>query len=83
MKKLAARDFEDLLQCAIPVFENLLPSPHNEVVLDLLFELAACQAYAKLRLHTESTLILFDAATTSLGKILRHFAKTTCNSFET
>ncbi|KAF9455143.1 hypothetical protein BDZ94DRAFT_1127669, partial [Collybia nuda] len=29
MKQLAARDFEDLLQCAIPVFEDLLPEPHN------------------------------------------------------
>ncbi|OJA15139.1 hypothetical protein AZE42_07563 [Rhizopogon vesiculosus] len=39
MKRLATRDFEDLLQCAIPVFEGLLPNPHNKVILDLLFDL--------------------------------------------
>ncbi|KIM60200.1 hypothetical protein SCLCIDRAFT_26719 [Scleroderma citrinum Foug A] len=39
MKRLAARDFKDLLQCTIPVFEKLLPSPFNEIILNLLFEL--------------------------------------------
>ncbi|KAF8815986.1 hypothetical protein BYT27DRAFT_7185715 [Phlegmacium glaucopus] len=31
MKKLAGRDFEDLLQCSLPVFEHLLPEPHNKI----------------------------------------------------
>ncbi|KAJ6599568.1 hypothetical protein B0H10DRAFT_2441233 [Mycena sp. CBHHK59/15] len=30
MKKLGARDFEDLLQCAIPAFDGLFPPEHNE-----------------------------------------------------
>ncbi|KAF8954730.1 hypothetical protein BDZ97DRAFT_1765812 [Flammula alnicola] len=30
IKKLAARDFEDLLQCALPAFEGLLAEPHNK-----------------------------------------------------
>ena len=99
MKKLAARDYEDLLQvsmkapairlsswswqCAIPVFEDLLPSPHNEVALDLLFTLATWHAYAKLRLHTSTTLNKLETATKQLGTILRRFAQTTCEAYDT
>jgi hypothetical protein len=98
MKKLAARDFEDLLQerflviertrtnqgfkCAIPVFENLLPEPFNTLVLNLLFELATWHGLAKLRLHTDTTLSFLDTSTTRLGKILRHFSSET-ETFDT
>lgn len=37
MKKLAVRDFEDLLQCSIPAFEDLLEEPHNKQVMRLLY----------------------------------------------
>ncbi|KAL4247850.1 hypothetical protein ABKN59_007538 [Abortiporus biennis] len=37
MKKMAARNFEDILQCIIPIFNGLLPEPHNKIVIDLLF----------------------------------------------
>jgi hypothetical protein len=55
MNRLAAQDFEDLLQvsdrstllarlihfkCVLPVFDGLLPEPHNWHVMALLFELA-------------------------------------------
>ncbi|KAH9954823.1 hypothetical protein BGW80DRAFT_390490, partial [Lactifluus volemus] len=83
MKKLAARDFEDLLQCAIPVFEGILPSPHSALVSDLLFVLATWHAYAKLRLHTEHTLEMFEEATSTLGKVVRHFRKTSREAFNT
>ncbi|KAF9544902.1 hypothetical protein CPC08DRAFT_618840, partial [Agrocybe pediades] len=83
MKKLAARDFEDLLQCAMPVFEDLLPAIHNEVVLDLLFELATWHALAKLRLHTTSTLAALKASTKALGKALRKFLSVMCNAYDT
>ncbi|KAI0063164.1 hypothetical protein BV25DRAFT_453896, partial [Artomyces pyxidatus] len=83
MKKLAARDFEDLLQCAIPVFEGLFPSPHNNIVLNLLFDLSTWHAYAKLRLHTDKTLEFFDDATTALGEALRTFFKKTCSVYDT
>ncbi|KAF9493425.1 hypothetical protein BDN71DRAFT_1483521 [Pleurotus eryngii] len=56
MKKLAARDFEDSLQCAIPVFEGLLPSEHNTMLLDLLFVLCEWHALVKLRMHTDHTI---------------------------
>ena len=83
MKKLAGRDFEDLLQCAIPVFEDLLPAPHHAIVLDLLFYLATWHAFAKMRLHTSSTLADFKAATSALGHALRSFANKTCKAFAT
>ncbi|KAL6306020.1 hypothetical protein BKA93DRAFT_913438 [Sparassis latifolia] len=67
MKKLAARDFEDLLQCAIPVFDGLLPSPHNEIVLTLLYRFAEWHALAKLRMHTDSTVLSLEKATMALG----------------
>src|SRR6266511_1265723 len=72
MKKLAARNFEDLLQvrstisgikkersshqCSIPVFEGLLQEPYNTIVMMLLYQTAEWHAFAKLWLHTESTL---------------------------
>jgi len=101
MKKLAGRDFEDLLQvhnitylssfimnaymyqCSLPVFEELLPEPHNTIVLDLLFVLCTWHAYAKLRLHTTSTLTALEGMTTLLGHQLRLWVKKTCGSFDT
>ncbi|KAH9950133.1 hypothetical protein B0H21DRAFT_881501, partial [Amylocystis lapponica] len=83
MKKLAARDFEDILQCIIPVLESLLPPPHNDIILDLLFDLAVWHAHAKLRLHTETTLDVFKQATQTLGFTLRHFLATTCAVYVT
>ncbi|KAJ3559339.1 hypothetical protein NP233_g11288 [Leucocoprinus birnbaumii] len=83
MKKLAGRDFEDLLQCAIPAFDGLLPAPHNDIVLDLLFSLCRWHALGKLRLHTTSTLQALDQATTNLGSVLRKFKNSTCSFFRT
>ena len=42
--------------------------------MDLLFDLAVWHALAKLRLHTESTVRILEAVTTSLGKSRRLFA---------
>ncbi|KAG2100219.1 uncharacterized protein F5147DRAFT_777132 [Suillus discolor] len=83
MKKMASRDFEDLLQCAIPVFDALLPEPHNTNVLTLLCTCARWHALAKLRMHTDETLNLLDTATVTLGKQLRHFQRHTCVAFNT
>ncbi|KAJ7174906.1 hypothetical protein C8R46DRAFT_1161271 [Mycena filopes] len=83
MKKLAARNFEDLLQCALPVFEELLDGEHDTIVLDLLFILAYWHALAKLRMHTDFTVDLLDSVTTLLGRQLRHFRKVTCAAFTT
>ncbi|KIK79863.1 hypothetical protein PAXRUDRAFT_16092 [Paxillus rubicundulus Ve08.2h10] len=83
LTKLAVRDFEDLLQCALPAFKCLLPEPFNTIILDLLFELATWHAFGKLRMHTETTLNDFDKSTTRLGKVLRKFRKDVCDHFET
>jgi hypothetical protein len=71
------------LQCIIPVFEGLLPHPHNDIVLDLLFDLATWHAYAKLRIHTDRTIELLTAATKALTKAMRRFLKETCEEFVT
>ena len=83
MKKLAARDWEDMLQVALPVFEGLLARPYDTVVCDLLFTLCLWHAYAKLRLHTASTVDSLSAATTTLGAQLRNFQTRVCSHFET
>jgi hypothetical protein len=40
-------------------------------------------AYAKLRIHTESTLTSFEHITKDLGTLIRYFATTTCEAFST
>lgn len=74
---------DGVIQCALPVFEGLLPAQHNNIILDLLFDLATWQAFAKLRLHTEKTLEFFNAVTTYLGKSICKFQTTTCEYFFT
>ncbi|KAG2744922.1 hypothetical protein P692DRAFT_20877483 [Suillus brevipes Sb2] len=60
MKKLATWDFENILQCAMPVFEGLFPADHDVIVQSLLYRFAHWHALAKLRVHTESTLSVLD-----------------------
>lgn len=45
--------------------------------------LATWHAYAKLRLHTEHTLKSFEQATSALGKVVRHFQRTSREAFKT
>lgn len=101
MRKLAARDFEDLLQvcahdikaayylnycsqCALPVFEDLLPTNReNNLLGSLLFDLATWHAYAKLRLHTDTTVRSFRTVTSTLGRTVRLFIKEVCSQYDT
>src|ERR1700733_4435712 len=71
------------LKCAIPVFEGLLPEPHNTYLLTLLFNLAHWHGLAKLRMHTDPTLDLLAEVTKSLGSNLHTFEKHTCSLFQT
>ena len=71
------------LQCAIPVFEGLLPARHDAIIANLLFDLATWHAYAKLRLHTNTSLGFFATATIILGTIMRRFVKKTCAAYDT
>ncbi|KAJ3778513.1 hypothetical protein FB446DRAFT_768429 [Lentinula raphanica] len=72
MKRLAARDFEDLLQ-AIPVFDGLLKGPDNELLMSLLYRTAEWHALAKLRLHTDRTLDYLEMRTQEFGRLMREF----------
>ncbi|KAJ3522680.1 hypothetical protein NMY22_g11782 [Coprinellus aureogranulatus] len=73
LRRRAARDYEDILQCAIPAFHGLLPEGLDALVSDLLYVNARWHALAKLRMHTEATLILLEKATSELGDRFRGF----------
>ncbi|EIW73877.1 hypothetical protein CONPUDRAFT_68210, partial [Coniophora puteana RWD-64-598 SS2] len=84
MKQLAARDFEDMLQCAIPVFEGILPDEeHNLILLDMLFYLANWHGLAKLRLHTDDSLDQLEHATFDLSASVRKFLRHVCPFYDT
>ncbi|KAJ3967322.1 hypothetical protein EV361DRAFT_871713 [Lentinula raphanica] len=84
MKRLAARDFEDLLQCSIPVFEGLIDDPaHNKQIMTLLYRAAEWHALAKLRMHTEQTLDYMETRTREFGKIMRDFCALCKEGYDT
>lgn len=98
MKKLAARDFEDLLQVCrfalcvaeyqilpqdmIPSVDGLLLEPYNSIIITLLYRLAEWHALAKLRMHTEHTLQSLENSTRKIGQELRSFRDLTLQSFK-
>ena len=51
--------------------------------MDLLFEMATWHFLAKLRLHTESTIMALETSTTRLGTAFCKFASTTCEAYVT
>lgn len=51
--------------------------------MDLLFSLALWHGLAKLRLHTDTTVILLETSTRVLGQALRAFRDKTCSKYET
>ncbi|KAH7339926.1 hypothetical protein B0J17DRAFT_570198, partial [Rhizoctonia solani] len=75
MGQLAARNFEDILQCCIPVFEGLLPPQCNAQVQCLLFIFAQWHRLAKLCCHTTKTLKILKKLTAKLGAKLCSFAE--------
>ncbi|KAK1235358.1 hypothetical protein PQX77_001424 [Marasmius sp. AFHP31] len=82
MKKMAARNYINILKCAIPCFEGLFPEPDEPAVLDLLFDMLVFNSYASLRLHTDSTVRSFKTATKNLGNSLRSFSDL-CAGYDT
>ena len=70
-------------QCALPVLDGLLPTPHDTAILDLVFVMGCWHAYAKLQLHTEQTLASFQQLTTNLGVLLCHFSVVVCSAIKT
>ena len=51
--------------------------------MDLLFTIVHWQGLAKLRLHTNTTLVILDEVTTQLGQQLHHFHDDLCPKFDT
>lgn len=71
------------MQCCMPVLEGLLPEEDNEIILDLIFDIATWHSYAKVRKHTDYTLASFRSQTKELGRQLRVFLKKTCSAYNT
>lgn len=65
------------------MFDGLLPEPHNEAILKLLFICAHWHGLAKLRVHTDDTLKIFDEVTSDIGAEFRVFERDTCSAFKT
>jgi len=55
----------------MPVFDRLFCEEDNRSVVNLLFLLATWHAYAKLGLHTDLTLHMFEQVGTALCQALR------------
>ncbi|KIJ50228.1 hypothetical protein M422DRAFT_245470 [Sphaerobolus stellatus SS14] len=83
MKKLAARDFEDILQCSLPAFEGLLEEPFTTLLQDVLFIFCYWHGVAKLRMHTDSTINLLSQLTKQFGSLIRKFVKDTSQRYVT
>ncbi|CAE6461675.1 unnamed protein product [Rhizoctonia solani] len=79
LSRLAARDFEDILQCCIPIFKGLLPKPLDTEVQQLLFTFAYWHALAKLRQHTSDSLTKLKNITTQLGDKMRALRESTAD----
>ena len=65
------------------MFEGLLQEPYNTILMTLLYRTAEWHAFAKLRLHTESTLQHLERLTTELGQLTRKFRDATQSAFAT
>ena len=78
MKQMTASDFENILQCALPLFEGLLPDEHNKKVLNMLYLLASAYTSSKLHMHTDKTVTENKNLISLLGESIRQFTKYTC-----
>jgi hypothetical protein len=54
------------------VFEGLLEEPFNTQVMKLLYRAAEWHAFAKMRMHTDSTITHLEDITKELGKLMRN-----------
>ena len=70
-------------QCAIPVFDGLLPDHCNDSILELLFICAHWHGLAKLCLHLDNTLDIMDDMIVKLGSQFYEFCDRICPQFQT
>ncbi|TFK20496.1 hypothetical protein FA15DRAFT_599618, partial [Coprinopsis marcescibilis] len=83
MRRKAARDYKDLLQCLIPIVDSLLPAPHDEIVLELLRLLCEWHALTKLHLHNKFTVKMLETTTIQLGSQFWLFQQEMCSKVAT
>ncbi|KIK32965.1 hypothetical protein CY34DRAFT_45160, partial [Suillus luteus UH-Slu-Lm8-n1] len=69
--------------CSIPVFDGLLPAPHNQILMNLLFTMSHWHGLAKLRMHSDITLEILNQQTTHLGEQFHHFSDKVCAAYQT
>ena len=62
----------------MPCFEGLFPPSCDGAIQDVLFVMATWHGFAKLRMHTDMSLRVFEGLTTILGKVMRYFANHVC-----
>ncbi len=55
------------------MFEGLLEEPFNTQVMKLLYHAAEWHVFAKMRMHTGSTITHLEDITKELGKLMRNF----------
>ncbi len=65
-------------QVIIPAIDGLLPPRDNEIIINMLFELANWYSLAKLRMHHDVTLENMEYATKHMYEAVKTFAATTC-----
>ena len=68
----------------MPAFEGLLDDQKaDSIIQDMLFELSMFYMFAKLAMHTDTTLVAFEATVTRLGKAIRDFVFKVCPNYDT
>ncbi|KAG8707451.1 hypothetical protein FRC08_000488 [Ceratobasidium sp. 394] len=83
VKKFAARDYEDVLQCCGPCFEGLFPEEDDRIIQELIFTMAHWHALAKLRMHTTTTIKMLRIQTATLARRLRRFEANVASHYAT
>lgn len=72
-----------VLQIAMPVFEGLFDPEDEVIIMNLLYLLATVHALAKLRIHTDATLLSLLLMISAFGIELRRFHSDVCSKYET
>lgn len=73
-----------VFQCAIPIFESLVPNEtYSKSIVSVITVCAEWHALAKLRMHTDTTLSLLEQATINLGNEFRTFISNVCSKVPT
>ena len=67
----------------MPCFKGLFFKTCDDLIQDLLFTLAFWHGYAKLRLHSDSSVRVLEGATTVFGNLIREFKNIICPRYKT